>query len=744
MKKVKSQESKTDTNRGRTRAQTAKCVGIGSGPVLEEETAAPFPLPAKEKAKVRAPEGIGSSLETSKAADQEPTGKDSGRNLCVHPSTQSASVEGQPTLSPASKSELTLTSPAPVPDASLAGKEGEVELESQEKEFEESEVFFLAPDGTGENLVSNRNPTSPTTEDDQLKGRTTVSTDSEQKAFFFTALADINSKLSKLDTLESLNIKLEGNLSSVKARVEDVSNSIEAVKTDLHKYDQKWEKTAKDLSGRIDKLEKSSQSWEKRWELHREAVQGDCKVLQASIDSNSKKVIEVDSFLDGFKQKCESLYKLEDKIKDAAEHKFHLVQKAIREDLRKEILDEVSEVKSEVTHQNLKEIEELRKGLMEEVNAAKPPEVSHQNLERLREEILTQVQVQNKNSSSKGQEQSRASPKESQYNMLKGQAFSKRHNILIFGLPDNDSSANDLKEAYAFFENRMGLSGLKLKVTYRLGPFRQEAPNPRPLVVKFVDIKDRWKVWNNKSRISVDKDHPIRIQEDLPKKLREDARVLQRIARVARDSPSNFGEVRVKDYKISINGVKHGIEEVYNLPPELHPEQVYTPRSKDAVVFFTKHSPLSNHHHAPFSLNGGEYSCIEQYLAVSKAKLAKDPVLERRAMETNDPADHKVILNKLREKVQEQWAVQAPEIILPAVRAKFSQNEQLSNFLISTHPLPICEASRDPIWGVGLHLEHERVLDRNSWERHGNLLGITLTQVRAELMEAMYNPPRGQ
>lgn len=119
--------------------------------------------------------------------------------------------------------------------------------------------------------------------------------------------------------------------------------------------------------------------------------------------------------------------------------------------------------------------------------------------------------------------------------------------------------------------------------------------------------------------------------------------------------------------------------------------------------------------------------------------MAKDTTLAERAMELSDPADHKTILNNLRPKVQQQWAEQAPAIILPAIRAKFSQNEWLTNFLIETHPLAIGEASRDSMWGVGLQLEHKDVLHTEKWERHGNLLGNTLAQVRAELIHQFSN-----
>lgn len=179
---------------------------------------------------------------------------------------------------------------------------------------------------------------------------------------------------------------------------------------------------------------------------------------------------------------------------------------------------------------------------------------------------------------------------------------------------------------------------------------------------------------------------------------------------MAKQSPQTYGEVKVKDYKITINGNKYGLEDLHYLPPELQPEAVYTPRSSKAVVFFTKNSPLSNHYYAPFQLEGKEFSCIEQYLAFTKAKMAQQPNLAKRAMEQKDPAEHKIILNILRKDVQERWTEQAPDVILPAVRAKFLQNEQLANFLVETHPLPIGEASRDTVWGIGLTLESTDVL----------------------------------
>lgn len=311
---------------------------------------------------------------------------------------------------------------------------------------------------------------------EEIPEQTSEQKSTAQKIIISQTLAEINSKLSKLDTLESLNIKLEGILSGLQSRVEDISSTINTVKSDLAKYEQKWERTVNDLADRISELEKSSLSWENRWELQREDLSTDCKVLQKSIDSNSKQIIELESVLDQSKQKLNSLDKLEEKIKNAAEKKFKDIRNMLREDLRKEMLEDIKKIR--------------------------PPDISHEDLNKVREDLSSQMQTQNteimakmntqnQEVLSKVQAHQQNLDADLQHSRLKGQAFSNRHNILIFGLAYGNSAENDLKDAQSFFKERMGITGLKINATFRLGPLRQGAFHPRPLVVKFGDIKDR-------------------------------------------------------------------------------------------------------------------------------------------------------------------------------------------------------------------------------------------------------------
>lgn len=103
-------------------------------------------------------------------------------------------------------------------------------------------------------------------------------------------------------------------------------------------------------------------------------------------------------------------------------------------------------------------------------------------------------------------------------------------------------------------------------------------------------------------------------------------------------------------------------------------------------------------------------------------------------MEHSNPVQHKIILNILKNDCPDVWKEKVKGIILDAARAKFSQNDDLAEFLVGTQPLRIGEASRDVLWGVGIALENREVLDSTRWPQDGNLLGRTLEQVREELI----------
>lgn len=234
------------------------------------------------------------------------------------------------------------------------------------------------------------------------------------------------------------------------------------------------------------------------------------------------------------------------------------------------------------------------------------------------------------------------------YERLKDQASAKKHNLLVFGLVEEYSSYADTRAVLSFFADRMDLPRIAVRETLRLGQLQPDQSTPRPLVVSFQNICDKWAVWNRRGSIKKDWNYPIWLQEDLPKNLREDNRVLNRIAKTARQKPDLYREVKIQDFKLTINDKTFGCDGVHLLPDELKPKAVYTPRTDHACVFFTRHSPLSNHHLSTFQVDGQSFVCVEQFLALRRAQLAGDDFLIQSALQQQDLADCKVILNTLR------------------------------------------------------------------------------------------------
>lgn len=167
----------------------------------------------------------------------------------------------------------------------------------------------------------------------------------DQNDTIIQTLKTINAKLQKLDTLENITLHLKGDLSKVQSKVDNASANINSVKSDLDKYEEKWEKIYDTLVSRLSKLESKTQSWENKWELARESIDKDFKVVQSRMDTNSKKILEFDNFLRMSKQKWVSLGNLEEKIKKAAEKKFQALKQLIKEEVKEEIIEEVRAIR---------------------------------------------------------------------------------------------------------------------------------------------------------------------------------------------------------------------------------------------------------------------------------------------------------------------------------------------------------------------------------------------------------------
>lgn len=136
---------------------------------------------------------------------------------------------------------------------------------------------------------------------------------------------------------------------------------------------------------------------------------------------------------------------------------------------------------------------------------------------------------------------------------------------------------------------------------------------------------------------------------------------------------------------------------------------------------------------AKFEVKGVQYQNTEQYMMAQKAKLFADEKIFQKILQTENPEKIKVLGRQVKNYEDDVWNRYRYSIVLEGNLAKFSQNENLKQFLYSTHERVLVEASPvDKIWGIGLAANHEHVQNPLLWDGL-NLLGFTLMDVRKQL-----------
>ena len=157
------------------------------------------------------------------------------------------------------------------------------------------------------------------------------------------------------------------------------------------------------------------------------------------------------------------------------------------------------------------------------------------------------------------------------------------------------------------------------------------------------------------------------------------------------------------------------------------------------MILFYGHNPgtpyacFSNWFPAAFDIDGYHYWCSEQYMMHQKALLFGDQTIAEEIMRSNDQKEIKALGRKVTPFDAETWNAQSTQIMFEGLLAKFSQNPEMKEELLSTDNAIIAEAApRDLIWGIGLGKNNPKAQDPVNW-RGKNKLGYVLMDVREAL-----------
>ncbi len=134
-----------------------------------------------------------------------------------------------------------------------------------------------------------------------------------------------------------------------------------------------------------------------------------------------------------------------------------------------------------------------------------------------------------------------------------------------------------------------------------------------------------------------------------------------------------------------------------------------------------------------FEVNGNTFRSAEHWMMWEKANLFEDVDIAKQILECKSPAQAKAFGRKVTGFQPEVWDAHKYEIVKKGSYHKFSQNDELKEFLLNTRKRVLVEASPvDPVWGIGMAKDHLHAEIPSKW-RGEILLGIALMEVRDEL-----------
>ena len=106
----------------------------------------------------------------------------------------------------------------------------------------------------------------------------------------------------------------------------------------------------------------------------------------------------------------------------------------------------------------------------------------------------------------------------------------------------------------------------------------------------------------------------IYVDESYPDVIQKRRMILRPILKLAKKNIEYKGKCKLDHDTLIIRGTRYKVDTLHLLPDELAPYKLAQISTETTTVFHGHHSPLSNFHTSPFTIDGQHYHTAEQYI----------------------------------------------------------------------------------------------------------------------------------
>ena len=253
----------------------------------------------------------------------------------------------------------------------------------------------------------------------------------------------------------------------------------------------------------------------------------------------------------------------------------------------------------------------------------------------------------------------------------------------------------------------------------------------RPIIVRFKHYSDRDMVWRKRSLL---RNKSVSLHENFATEVEFRRRLLYPILSSAKKS-GKYERCYLNGDVLKINGKDFTVDNLCDLPKDLHPSTFGVKENDQWIVFGGIHSPyhfLSNFYHSPIAYRDIVFDDVEHAYQYAKATHFKDSDSSEKILCAKTPSLAKHIGSKVKNFKLKEWSVVRENIMEEILRTKFAPNTDIANLLAATSGKSLAEAGQSDTYSIGMSINNKDLFKTDRWSK--NLLGKLLMKVRLELV----------